>query len=156
MRFLLLLFIVMPIVEMWVLITVGSTIGAINTISLVLLTALIGIFLLREQGLETLWRGREKLQQGRVPAQEMAEAIVLAVSGALLITPGFVTDSIGFAGLIPICRQTFVNALLSRIKITNLRKNGSNFTHADPSMEGDTIDGESWDVNDGSKNLRDR
>lgn len=156
MRFLFLPFIVMPIVEMWVLITVGSAIGAINTILLVLLTALIGIFLLREQGLETLWRGREKLQQGRVPAQEMAEAIVLAVSGALLITPGFVTDSIGFAGLIPICRQTFVNALLRRVKITNLKKNGSNFTQADPLMEGDTIDGESWDVNDGSKNLRDR
>ena len=60
MRYLLLLFIVMPIIEMWVLISVGSSIGAINTIGLVLLTALIGIFLLKEQGFETLWRGREK------------------------------------------------------------------------------------------------
>lgn len=156
MRFLLLLFIVMPIVEMWVLISVGSSIGPINTILLVLLTALIGIFLLREQGFETLWRGREKLQQGQVPAQEMAEAIVLAVSGALLLTPGFVTDSIGFAGLVPLCRQAFVNRLLRRIKITNLTKDGSCHSHADSAMTGDIIDGESWDANTDSKNLRDR
>lgn len=156
MRFLFLLFIVMPIVEMWVLISVGSSIGAMNTILLVLLTALIGIFLLREQGFETLWRGREKLQQGKVPAQEMAEAIILAVSGALLLTPGFITDSIGFAGLIPICRQIFVNGLLRRVNMTNLSKNGANYSHADPSMKGDIIDGESWDINDDSNNLGDR
>lgn len=154
MRFLLLLFIVMPIVEMWVLITVGSSIGAVNTISLVLLTALIGIFLLRQQGLETLWRGREKLRQGRVPAQEMLEAITLAISGALLLTPGFVTDSIGFVGLIPICRRMFIKGLLYKIKITPLNKAETTFNHSQRGPNEDIIDGESWEAD--SKNLKDK
>ena len=114
MRFALMLFIVMPIVEMWLLITIGSYIGALSTIALVLLTALIGIGLLREQGVSTLWRGREKLQQGKIPAQEMMEGIVLAVSGALLLTPGFVTDTIGFLGLLPFSRIYLVKSFCKK------------------------------------------
>ena len=117
MRFALMLFIVMPIVEMWLLITIGSYIGALSTIALVLLTALIGIGLLREQGVSTLWRGREKLQQGKIPAQEMMEGIVLAVSGALLLTPGFVTDTIGFLGLLPFSRIYLVKIILQKVTI---------------------------------------
>ncbi|MDA9560417.1 FxsA family protein, partial [Porticoccaceae bacterium] len=90
MRFLFLLFIVMPVVEMWLLIEVGSEIGALYTIGLVLLTAIIGVRLLRQQGFDTLWRGQRKLQEGQLPAQEIGEGIVLAVSGALLLTPGFI------------------------------------------------------------------
>ena len=65
MRFALLLFIVMPVIEMWLLITIGGYIGALSTIALVLLTAVMGIGLLRQQGFSTLWRGQEKLQQGQ-------------------------------------------------------------------------------------------
>ena len=97
MRFLFLLFIVMPIVEMWLLIAVGAEIGALYTIGLVLLTAVSGARLLREQGLATLWRGRRKLEEGQLPAQEIGEGIILAVSGALLLTPGFITAVLGFA-----------------------------------------------------------
>ena len=101
MRYLLLLFIVMPVVEMWLLITVGRQIGALPTIGLVLLTAVVGVALLRAQGFATLFRARQKMDIGELPAMEMAEAIVLAVCGALLLTPGFATDVLGFAGLIP-------------------------------------------------------
>jgi UPF0716 protein FxsA len=150
MRFLLLLFIVMPIVEMWLLITVGSSIGAIYTILLVLLTALMGIALLKRQGFATLWRGREKLQEGRVPAQEMGEAMVLAVSGALLLTPGFITDAIGFAGLVPVLRQALVNRILRRINISSHAEYGR-ASGASHSASGDIIDGESWDSADSLK-----
>ena len=88
MRYLLLLFIVMPVLEMWLLISVGSQIGALPTIGLVLLTAVVGAGLLREQGFATLWRGRQKLQEGQLPTTEIAEGFILAVSGALLLTPG--------------------------------------------------------------------
>ena len=155
MRYLLLLFIVMPIIEMWILISVGSSIGAINTIGLVLLTALIGISLLREQGFETLWRGREKLQRGNLPAQELIEAIILAVSGALLLTPGFVTDAIGFMGLIPVFRRKIFNNMLHRIKATHMGSVGSFYNQKQPTDE-EIIDGESWETNSHTNNLKDK
>jgi UPF0716 protein FxsA len=146
MRFALLLFIVMPIVEMWLLITVGGHIGAMNTIFLVMLTALVGIGLLKRQGFATLWRGQEKLQQGQVPAQEMIEGIVLAVSGALLLTPGFVTDVIGFLGLLPFTRILAVKAMLNTFSLVNASAaNFSQTFHSRPENTGDTIDGEAWE-----------
>lgn len=155
MRHLLLLFIVMPIVEMWVLITVGSSIGAFSTIGLVLLTALIGIVLLKEQGFDTLWRGREKLYRGQVPAQEMIEGIILAVSGALLLTPGFVTDTIGFMGLMPSFRRLFIKGLLHKIKVTHLHHSSSKSQYK--SMADDEIiDGQSWEIDGHTKNIRDK
>ena len=153
MRFALLLFIVMPIVEMWLLITIGSYIGALSTIALVLFTALIGIGLLREQGVSTLWRGKEKLQQGKIPAQEMMEGIVLALSGALLLTPGFVTDTIGFLGLLPFSRIYLVKTILQ--KVTFLNASAQSFTQSPFGSEsqnnGNTFDGESWDSEESLK-----
>ena len=101
MRFIFALFIAVPIVEMLVLIEVGQQIGALWTIALVLLTAFIGINLLRHQGLATLSRANWRIKSGELPAQEILEGILLAVGGALLLTPGFVTDTIGFLLLIP-------------------------------------------------------
>jgi UPF0716 protein FxsA len=118
-RILLLLFIVMPIVEMWLLITVGREIGAWSTIGLVLLTAAVGFSLLRQQGFATLFRARQKMDSGELPAMEMVEAIILAVCGALLVTPGFVTDVIGFAGLLPGLRQWIVSGLASRMNVVS-------------------------------------
>ena len=152
MRFALLLFIVMPILEMWLLITVGGHIGALNTIFLVMLTALIGVGLLKRQGFATLWRGQEKLQQGQVPAQEIIEGIVLAVSGALLLTPGFVTDVIGFLGLLPFTRILAVRAMLS--KFTMVNASAANFSQPFQSGSentGDTIDGEAWESGESLK-----
>lgn len=117
MRFLFILFIAVPIVEMVVLIQVGQQIGALWTIALVLLTAFIGINLLRHQGLATLSRANWRMQSGQIPAQEMLEGILLAVGGALLLTPGFVTDSIGFLLLLPFTRQFFASRLMGRFKM---------------------------------------
>lgn len=119
MRALFLLFIVMPIVEMWLLIEVGGVIGAVPTIGLVLLTAAIGFAMLRKQGFDTLSRSNLKMQRGELPAQEMVEGLMLAVSGALLLAPGFVTDAIGFAGLTPAFRRWLFNRLSARMTVTS-------------------------------------
>lgn len=112
MRAFFLLFITIPILEMWVLIKVGSQIGALPTIALVFLTAAIGLALLRQQGLDTLLRVNQRMAEGQLPAQEILEGVLLAIGGALLLTPGFITDAFGFACLIPPSRKWLVSALL--------------------------------------------
>jgi UPF0716 protein FxsA len=114
-RILLLLFIIVPIVEMWVLITVGQHIGALPTIGLVLLTAFIGVSLLRYQGAAALLTARAKMSSGELPARELADGLFFAVGGALLLTPGFVTDIIGFACLTPGIRTVLIGFLAKHL-----------------------------------------
>ncbi|MFT6913922.1 MAG: UPF0716 protein FxsA [Motiliproteus sp.] len=128
MRFLFLLFVIIPIVEITLLINVGQAIGAWYTIALVLVSAFVGVNMLRHQGLATLTRARSRMDSGELPAQEMVEGLVLAVGGALLITPGFVTDVMGFCCLIPLTRRALVKPLLSRFAVTAARQAGATFT----------------------------
>ncbi len=113
----LVLFIVLPIAEMALLIQVGSVIGVLNTIGLVLLTAVIGAWLLRQQGLATLLRANERLNSGELPAREVAEGLILAVGGALLLTPGFITDGVGFLCLLPGSRHWLAGQALKRMVV---------------------------------------
>ena len=92
-----LLFIFIPIIEIAIFITVGSNIGILNTIAIILITALAGIYLVRKQGLSLLFNAQRNLSQGIMPTEEIKGGIFLLVSGLLLITPGFFTDCIGFA-----------------------------------------------------------
>ena len=116
MRYLLLLFIAIPIVEMWLLITVGQHFGAVLTVALVLTTAVIGVYWLRQQGFSTLTRLNQRLSSGQLPAREIAESVILTVGGALLLTPGFATDLLGFSCLFPFTRVLWANLALSRIQ----------------------------------------
>ncbi len=154
MRYLVLLFVLMPVAEMWLLITVGSQIGALPTIGLVLLTAVVGAGLLREQGFATLWKGRQKLQGGELPTTEIAEGLILAVSGALLLTPGFVTDLIGFAGLIPPIRVLVATRIMKNMLVMGAQSGGFQ-TGRGPSNSppngdgnGEMIEGEAWERKD--------
>ena len=115
MQLLFLGFIVIPIVEMWLLIQVGSYFGALITITLVLLTALIGVSLLKKQGLSTFIKANQKMNAGQMPVAEMGEGVMLAVAGALLLTPGFVTDTFGFLLLIPALRTFIANAWFNKM-----------------------------------------
>ena len=128
MRFLLLLFIIVPITEMWLLIEVGSKIGALNTIALVFLTAVIGVVLLRQQGLSTLMRVNEKMELGQLPAVEILEGVMLAVGGVLLLVPGFATDAIGLACLLPLTRKLLAAGLLKRGLVMAAQTRGQTFT----------------------------
>ncbi len=111
----LILFIIIPVVEMWVLIQVGSQIGALPTIALVLLTAMVGLALLRQQGLATMIKANQRAAAGQIPLKEMVEGIFLAVGGALLLTPGFITDALGLCCLIPGLRHLLIGRLLKPI-----------------------------------------
>ena len=147
------LFIIIPIIEITLLINVGQLIGAWYTIGLVLLSAFIGVNMLRYQGLATLGRAQQKMAQGEMPQQEMLEGLVLAVGGALLITPGFVTDIIGFCCLFPLTRIGFIKLAKGRFKskisaggFSNMHSAGS-FTSNRPE-QGDIIEGEFSEAKD--------
>ena len=114
MRFLFLIFVGLPIIEMWLLLKIGAVIGPLPTIAMVVTTAVIGAALLKQQGLDTLTRAQQRMNSGQVPATEILEGLMLAVGGALLLTPGFVTDAIGFACLIAPLRRMLVAALIKR------------------------------------------
>jgi len=107
-RILFILFVLLPIAEIFVLFQVGGLIGPMYTIGLILLTAFVGAGLLRNQGYSAVARAQAKMQKGAIPATEMVEGIFLAVGGALLLTPGFLTDAIGFCCLIPGLRQVLI------------------------------------------------
>jgi UPF0716 protein FxsA len=111
---LLLLFFTVPLVEIYVLLEVGGVIGAPSTIALVVLTAVIGAGLIRAQGLATLGRVQQELERGELPAVGIIEAALLLVAGALLLTPGFVTDTIGFLILVPPLRRRVIQSFLAR------------------------------------------
>ena len=113
----LLVFFLTPIAEMYLLIEVAGYINTWPTIGLVMLTAVIGVALLKRQGVATLTRGMSRLNAGEVPAREMAEGILLAVAGALLITPGFVTDTVGFVLLFPPSRMFIAQQMLKRVQV---------------------------------------
>ena len=92
-----LLFIFVPIIEITIFISIGSKIGILNTIAIILITALVGIFLVRKKGINLLFNAQKNMAQGIMPTEEIKGGIFLLISGLLLITPGFFTDCIGFA-----------------------------------------------------------
>lgn len=111
-QILLLFFLIVPFVEIYLLLAVGSIIGVLPTVLLVVLTAGLGVTQLRSQGLSTWLRLQENLRQGVLPAYEMIEGPLLLVGGALLLTPGFLTDLMGFACLVPGIRRRIAQYLL--------------------------------------------
>jgi len=111
---LLLLFFTVPLVEIYVLLEVGGIIGVLPTIVLVVLTAVMGAGLIRAQGIATLGRVQQQLERGELPAVGIIEAALLLVAGALMLTPGFVTDTVGFLILVPPLRRWAIQSFLAR------------------------------------------
>jgi len=111
MPYVFLLFVLIPIIEIALLIQVGSAIGVLPTIGIVILTAIIGTAMLRQQGLATLQTAQQRMQSGQMPAQQIGEGLLLVFGGALLLTPGFATDAFGFACLFPVTRRWMAKKL---------------------------------------------
>lgn len=111
---LLVLFVAIPLIELYVLIEVGAEIGAISTIALTVFTAVLGGLLVRLQGLSVLFRVREVTEQGGIPAVEMVEGAVLLLAGLTLLLPGLITDALGFILLVTPIRRALILALLRR------------------------------------------
>ncbi len=113
-RLLFILFLLVPLLEIYLLIQVGGIIGALPTVFMVVFTAVLGGLLLRHQGLYTIAKVQTSLAQGELPTIAMLEGVVLLISGALLLTPGFFTDTIGFLGLIPPLRRWLILKVIER------------------------------------------
>ncbi|MGE4261095.1 FxsA family protein [Shewanella sp.] len=107
----------LPMMELSVLMQVGDVIGTFNTVALVILTAVVGISLVKSQGLNTLMAVQRKLAQGEAPGQEIVEGMLLALAGILLVIPGFVTDFVGVIFLTPFCRAVIAKFLYKRMQL---------------------------------------
>ncbi len=114
MRVLFLFFLIVPIIEIYLLLQVGGIIGVFPTVLLVVFTAALGAWLLRRQGFETWQRLQNNLAQGTIPAYEMIEGPILLVGGALLLTPGFFTDLLGFTCLLPALRRKIAQYIIEK------------------------------------------
>ncbi len=138
-KLLFIIFLLVPLLEIYLLIEIGSQIGAIATIALVLFTAALGVFLLRLQGLATITKVRNSVDQGELPAVALLEGLLLLIAGALLLTPGFFTDFIGFLFLTPQVRSHIANKLLLAIIVS--QKNHQNHQN----NHNNVLEGEFWE-----------
>jgi UPF0716 protein FxsA len=112
---LILLFTIIPALELYLLISVGSIVGAPITILIIILTGVLGAFLAKKQGLLTMQKALQEFQMGRAPAEELLHGILIIFAGIVLITPGFITDAIGFLLLIPISRKMMFSFLKTKL-----------------------------------------
>ena len=125
--------ILVPVIEIYLFIKIGSQIGAFNTISLIFLTAIIGIIYARYEGLNTLKSGFTQLVKNELPAYEIISGAIIAFAAVLLIIPGFMTDVIGFLLIFPLTRKLILKNFSSKFKVKT--KKDENF-----------IDGEYEDI----------
>lgn len=154
------LFIIIPLIEIALFIKVGEAIGTANTLLCIVLTAILGVYFLRQQGFETLNRLQGRASRGEIPATELAEGACLLFAGALLLTPGFFTDGVGALLLWPYTRRAFISRIAKFVvpsvvvggfgagqqadgftgQYSQERQQGGN--QSTRSNNGDTIDGE--------------
>ena len=124
-----LLIILVPVIEIYLLIKIGSQIGAITTIFLIFLTAIVGIYYAKYEGLNTLRSGFSQLSKNETPAYEVISGAAIAFAALLLIIPGFATDIFGFLLIFPISRKLIFNKFTEKFKSKKNKKN--NFIEGD-------------------------
>ena len=153
--FLLAAFIGVPLVEIAVFIQIGGWIGLGWTLALVVLTAILGAWQLRAQGLATLMRAREQVDRGALPARELFDGACLLVAGAMLLTPGFMTDTVGFLLFLPPVRDILRGLLARHVQASIKTRGFAGGAQAGPAAtgrpgagRGPIIDGEYRDVSD--------
>jgi UPF0716 protein FxsA len=146
------IFVVVTLAEIYVLVSVGQAIGGLSTVLLVIITAFIGSSLLRQQGWSTMAKAQQSMAEGRAPAIEMLEGVVILVSGILLLTPGFITDILGLLGLMPWSRSYFINHFLEKNAERVFSKKNSAFinnsggsSETKKTNKDEAIEGELWD-----------
>ena len=127
--------ILIPIIEIYLFIKIGSQIGAINTIILIFVTAIVGVYYAKYEGLNTLRSGITQIIKNQIPAHELISGAAIAIAAVLLIVPGFATDIFGFLLIIPITRKLLMGKINKKFEKTNAKKN-------------DFIEGEFEDIED--------
>ena len=144
-RLLIVLLITVPLLELALLIQVGSVLGVLPTVLLCIFTALLGATLIRIQGLQTLQRVQEKLDRREMPAVELIGGVILLLAGALLLTPGFCTDTLGFLCLIPRLREAVARRLIVHLASRGIHTSDNGNV---------IVEGEFWEERDPHKRLR--
>ena len=124
-------FIALPIIEILLFIKIGENIGAINTVLLIIFTAVVGVYFARVQGLRTIKSGFLNLYQNKLPVYEILSGASIAIAAMLLIIPGFFTDTIGFLLLVPITRKFLLSLIM---------KNNKNKSNEEKIIEAEIID----------------
>ncbi len=142
-----LVFVVTPIVELAVIVQVAGSTGVLNTIGLLVLVSVVGAWLVRREGLGILRRAQAEAAQGRIPGREIVDGLLVLGAGALMLTPGFVTDAVGLALLFPPTRAV-IRAMTTRRLARSMASGGTTFRYGwrgeDPSSGG-IIDAGSWE-----------
>lgn len=149
MRFFLMMLLILPIVEIWLLIVIGDEIGALLTIGWLILAAIIGINLIRYLGVATMLNVNQQLQRGEVPARALVDGMMMGVAGVLLVIPGFASDFIALLLLIPPVRRGLLGRWLRNRKVRSASPQGNIYDvkaetppPAEPGKIGRTLDGE--------------
>ncbi len=127
-----LLFIGLPTLEIFLMIKIGGKVGALNTIALIFLTAIIGVYFAKLQGVRTIKAGMVDLYQNKLPVYEILTGASIAIAALLLMLPGFFTDTVGFLLLIPFTRKLIFNL--------TLKKNKNNFDNKKNTIDGEIVD----------------
>ena len=128
-----LFFIGLPALEIFLLIRIGGEIGAFNTVALIFLTAIVGIYFAKMQGIQTLKSGMINLYKNQIPIYELLSGASIALAALLLIIPGFFTDLIGFLLLIPLTRKIIFNSII-------MNKNKGDLNNKDKTIDGKVVD----------------
>ncbi len=144
-----LLFIAVPLAEIAVFIKVGEVIGIAWTVLLVILTAVVGVALLKRQGIATLARAQEALDAGRLPVDSVVDGVCLLVAGAFLLTPGLITDTAGFLLLVPGFRRGLARWVLEKLRTHGSIRVTTFESGAGPAADGDRTAGSEGPVIDG-------
>ena len=113
---LLILFVIVPVTELYILIEVGKKIGSLTTIGIIILTGIIGAYLVKSQGFMILRKIQNDLNEGIMPGDSLIQGAIILAGGILLLTPGFITDILGFIFLIPVSRNIVKKYLLKWLK----------------------------------------
>ncbi len=128
-----LLFLVLPLAELWLLIRVGAAIGALTVVAWVVAAAALGVAVIQRQGFNMLTQVRARLARGEPPAEAMLDGMLLALSGLLLVVPGLLTDGAGLLGLVPTLRRWLVRRLLAAPRV--VRRGAGSFIEGDYERE---------------------
>ena len=132
-------FIALPALEIFLFIKIGGQVGALNTVALIFLTAVIGVYFAKLQGIQTLKSGMVNLYQNKMPIYEIISGASIAIAALLLIIPGFFTDLIGFLLLIPFTRKIFFSVVFKSKTRSEIKKN-------DKTIDGEIIDHKKDDI----------
>lgn len=140
------LFLVVPVVEIYVIVQVGQVIGAVPTVLLLLFESLLGAWIVKREGRRAWLALRTAVTTGRLPSRQLADAGLVLVGGTLLLTPGFVTDVVGFFFVLPVTRPLARRALAwyvrRRATVLTIRRTTSSSARGDGRVPGDVIEGE--------------